>query len=232
MNIFTKSIAFAFAGVFFAGSVSAQTFHLDKDTVKAYVSGSEQIHNDISNTHTDSIKLTWQVVYHNVNATMVAGIGICDNQNCYQNVIGMPGTLKTTKYIHAGEKGSFDAQFDAMIVPAGGPYYITIEFKNGTETKYGTYEFYKWPTGIATANKTDDIMLYPNPAKNDLNIFSGSLDVKTAVITTTIGQVAASYQLTGSRSNINIESLPSGTYFIKLLDAQNNVKAIRKIVHE
>src|SRR4051812_25454572 len=101
MNNFTRLVACAFAGVCMSGSVSAQTFHFDHDTVVNVPSGFVEVHNNVHNATSSSMIVTWKVIYHNLPTDWQTALGICDNQNCYNNVAGLPGPTKTSGSIAA-----------------------------------------------------------------------------------------------------------------------------------
>lgn len=235
MNNFTRFVTCAFAGVFMAGGVSAQSFEFAHDTVMMTVStGVQELHNDLHNISTGAIAPSWQVVDYNLPASWTNAVGICDNQNCYSNMLGKPGPLKNFANVAAGTTGVFDLQVNATsALTSGGPYWVKLEVKDGTTTEYPVFIFYKWATNVATVNKEEDIVLYPNPATSELNVLlNNNTDVTTAVLVNTLGQSVAVYPLAGKESKLALDKLAPGAYFVKLLDAQNNVKAVRQVMHQ
>lgn len=217
-----------------SNNAKAQSFTLDHDTVKYVLYNNAVIHNDMNNVSSNFIFVDWKVVQHNLPADWQAAIGICDNKLCYNNIVGTPGPLKTTDTIKAGQKGVFDIQIDASSLSGGGPFYVTLEFKEGTTTDTGTFALYKWTTNVRNVTgKNEGISLYPNPVRSQLNISFENAGVKNIVITNAIGSVVGSYNVVGRKDiRLNLENLASGAYFVKFIDNEGNTKAVRRMIHE
>jgi hypothetical protein len=215
-------------------NAKAQSFTLDHDTVKYVVYNAVQIHNDINNISANKILVDWKVVQHNLPADWQAAIGICDNKLCYSNIIGTPGPSQKTDTINAAASSLFEVQMNAGSLSAGGPFYVSVELKEGTTTDTATFAMYKWPTSVRNvSNKGDGINLYPNPVRSQLNISFENAGVKNIVITNAIGSVVGSYNVAGRKDvKLNLENLASGAYFVKFTDDQGNTKSVRRIVHE
>lgn len=78
--------------------------------------------------------------------------------------------------------------------------------------------------GVNQSDKVG-VMIYPNPAKDRLNIVTDDQLVKVSIISLN-GQVV----YTGEQSNIDISSLPEGVYTVKAqtLKAVSNIKFVKK----
>lgn len=86
------------------------------------------------------------------------------------------------------------------------------------------------PTNIAKNNAlANAIRLYPNPVKDVLTIESVSLDVNVLIIDM-YGKVVYNRVCTNSDSNINVQSLNAGIYFVKISTADfcKTVKIIKE----
>jgi hypothetical protein len=59
------------------------------------------------------------------------------------------------------------------------------------------------------------IMMYPNPAKNLVNI-STNYELSTVTIINQLGQVVYNQQVTGSAVQVNTSQLQKGIYFVKV----------------
>lgn len=218
------------------GAANAQSFHVHQDTVRAVLAGYAEVHNDIMNmSSSDSIVINWKVISHNFPASWVTAAGICDNYQCYPSTIfGNPGTsTQTTKPIAPMATASFDMQIDVSSLPAGGPYYATVELKQGSTTPItATFELTKFSTGVATINRTtESVTVYPNPAHSELNVlFDGSV-VKNIAVYNLIGKAVKVFRVSGNSAKLDIDNLPSGIHFINLIDAQGKVVATRKFTH-
>jgi len=73
------------------------------------------------------------------------------------------------------------------------------------------------------------ITIYPNPVQNQLTI-SGELSLYQIEILNSLGQVYQTINPNGSVYTINILSLPSGLYFVKVSNTDNNLVKVQKII--
>lgn len=233
------SAALAIAGIFSANNANAQ-FTVAHDTVKNVVYGYVSIGNDVTNTTGLPISIDWKVVYHNLPTTWQSVVGLCDNISCYgNNILGSSAVVNVPPYTPPGTTKTSDTfstilpfhmQTDFSSVPGGGPYYITVELKYASTTKFMTYELTKWSTNVASANKMDNgVSIYPNPATDELNVlFDANAGVKTIAVRNIIGKVVSVYKVNGNSAKLNVSNLQSGIYFVNLSDAQGRTVAIRK----
>jgi hypothetical protein len=70
-------------------------------------------------------------------------------------------------------------------------------------------------TGIDEVYENAYIMMYPNPAKNLVNI-STNYELSTVTIINQVGQVVYNQQVTGSAVQVNTSQLQKGIYFVKV----------------
>ncbi len=75
-------------------------------------------------------------------------------------------------------------------------------------------------------------MLYPNPAKNVLNIELDNLlnDNKTVTIANILGEVVLSETSSGNKFSINTSNLISGVYFVTI--SNKGIQSTQKIIIE
>jgi hypothetical protein len=211
----------------------AQSFTVSHDTAKAVVSGTSNIYNELINNSSSPVSITWRVTSHTVPASWSNSIGICDNVTCYSTNI-LNGDANTTDPIPANSKGDFHIQMDASSLPSGGPYYINIEAKDasGATVKNFAFELMKFPTNVATVSKVEDITVYPNPARDEVNvIFNANAGIKNIAVYNLIGKPVMVYKVSGNSAKLNIESIPSGIYFLRMVDGQGHV-ITRKFTHQ
>jgi hypothetical protein len=81
-------------------------------------------------------------------------------------------------------------------------------------------------------NKTINYMLYPNPAKNVLNIELDNLlnDNKTVTIANILGEVVLTETSSGNKFSINTSNLISGVYFVTI--SNKGIQSTQKIIIE
>ncbi|NLN32686.1 MAG: T9SS type A sorting domain-containing protein [Flavobacteriaceae bacterium] len=66
---------------------------------------------------------------------------------------------------------------------------------------------------------SSSVAVYPNPVKDILNVSAKNADVKEVQIVNMNGQVVAS----SKAASVNVSTLPSGVYIVKVVDAKGNV---------
>lgn len=75
------------------------------------------------------------------------------------------------------------------------------------------------------ANLSDELIGTPNPVIDEFIIISGANLSETVSVYNSSGKLVAVFKLDDNKVNLN--SLPSGIYFLKLRDLENNVKSIK-----
>jgi len=70
------------------------------------------------------------------------------------------------------------------------------------------------------------VSLYPNPAKDYITVDLGAdaSNTQLIIITDASGKEVLTHLITGATVTIDLNSLATGTYFVKLLDKNNNLK--------
>jgi hypothetical protein len=86
-----------------------------------------------------------------------------------------------------------------------------------------------FPTGVAQVSSSiQNVSIYPNPAKNIVNISLENIDSKKATILLmdTKGDIINSKQIImnagTNNTSLNLTNLPSGTYSVAIIDSKNN----------
>jgi hypothetical protein len=247
-----KKAILVFLSVVGVFTAQAQSTFSIADTVKGIAGpdGTIEIHNDIIPT-SGPIKINWKVKsVGNLPASWYSGdnnFGICDNNNCflYTND-GSPvdAIVHKTSFITTGSSTTEKASRNFKIVidagedyPAGGPYYITAtltDTNDASSTKNVVFAFSKWPTSVSNVNQTtDDISIYPNPAKGDINVvFNGNAGIKNISVYNLIGKVVSVYKVNGNSAKLDLSNMPSGIYFMRLVDNTGRIVATRKFTHQ
>jgi len=228
-------------------AAQAQSFTTQYDTVYATVNGISAVYDYIINTGSTSVTLNWKVIACNFPHDWlgVTQFGICDNQYCYGNNSDMHlwndttdvgQTFTSLPYPDTTTRGKFDLSLDLTATTSTGTYYVTINLASvgiGSTSRNITFIISKWPTSVPGVSRTDNISLYPNPASNELNlVYEGLPDVKTIAVYNIIGKVMSVYRVNGTSANLDLENVPSGIYFARLMNAQGDVLATRKFAKQ
>lgn len=134
-----------------------------------------------------------------------------------------------------GIKNCFKAEYGAGHVPhtAGGAYLDTAEMYITPfllSEVCGTEEYcicntpadpvpchsIDGTTGIQLEEMNDLLMMYPNPAQNELAISLEGLAMNTISIYDVNGKFVLDQQINGSHANLNVSKLKQGVYFVKV----------------
>lgn len=233
--VYLLALPFLFA----ANAASAQSFTMQKDTVSVAGSQYFDISNYIHNDTTIAIKVSWRIIQENLPQSWKdnASFGLCDNIMCYTNSV-LGGSTQTTDTILADSQTIFKVQLDlgpSTVLPTtSGPVYVTVELTQGSTIDTVTFVAYKWATNISkTQIAKDEITLYPNPAQNEVNVtFGKETGVKTIAIYNLVGKQMVAYRTNGTSAKLDIDKIPSGIYFVRLMDNSGRVVATRRFTHQ
>ena len=236
------------AGVY-AQVSSGGSFTVQHDTVNASPpTGTYTALDAVSavGTGTTTVTIDWKVISSDFPADWVPVYSICDNSLCTVGAgLWTPsgGTLATKTSNPYGVAvgltpgGDFHMVLDFTNTVSTGCHYMTVRMNNHsvpTDTTTETYIICNTTTGVPTVSKADDILLYPNPAHDEVNIvYDANADVKNIAVYSIIGKVLAVYKVTNNSSaNLNLENIPSGIYFARLMNSQGNVVGTRKFTKQ
>lgn len=223
--------------MFGAKSTNAQSISSQHDTVWLNSLTTFDAINDINNLTSGNVTCQWRVTHTNFPADWIATLGICDNASCYSSADIWPTNMKTS-LPYAPGLGDFHVQGDLTSVATPGPYYLRVHIRNKditTDTSIQIYIITKAaPAGTNNITKlNNEVMLYPNPATSSVNIvFDAAADVKNIAIYNIIGKQMNVYRPTANSANLNVENLPDGIYFVRLLNSHGDVVSTRKFTKQ
>ena len=213
-----------------------QAFSVQHDTVSALgMTGNViNLHNMITTTQSADVLLQWQVVEHNLPAGwMNIDLGICDNKLCYPSSV-FGGTTQQIDTVRSSK--SIDLKLIVNPGPENGTYYVKVFIRDlaNTMSTTTTYVISKWATSVSNVSRNEDnVTLYPNPAREDLNVrFDGQAGVKNIAVYNLIGKMVSIYKVQGNSAKLNLNNIPSGIYFVRLLDGNGRIIATRKFTHQ
>jgi len=225
------------------------TFNLSLDTVTATVVKTGHPTDNIVNITANNLTLKWHVLdasdFPSDWLTPVA-FGICDNFLCRYNL----GNVLWNESTHSGstitstysansaheDTGSFYLSLDLSNATSLGTHWVSVSITDSATgySKTITFVINKLANSVPTVTNIDDkTTLYPNPANNELNIvYDANADVKNIAVYNVIGKIMTVYKVTGNSANLNIESIPSGIYFVRLFNSNGNVVVTRKFTKQ
>jgi hypothetical protein len=223
------------------------TFHVG-DTVYATVTGAATVHDDITNTYSDSVRVQWHVIYSDLPAdwyptgSLTTSVGMCDNNLCYgfSSLYPSMATRLSGKYAMA-PGGDFHMLLNLTGATTMGTHYVTLRLVSVNKNTYvpidsttTTYAITKAPVSVpVVSNGSEEIIIYPNPAREELNVvFDANSDVKTIAIYNIIGKVVSVFKVNGNSANLSLDNMPGGIYVVRLVNGEGAVVGTRKFTKQ
>jgi hypothetical protein len=187
----------------------------------------------LHNNLTDSMTVKWRLQSDTVPTGWT--ILFCDNQNCYN----LPTAPKTSFAFGPGDSISMHAEFSPACIAGSGTMRISADVVAGPNDTTVTNLVLTYQTSITNACATginhipanQDIAVYPNPASNQVSVsgltYGHNISVQLIDLQ---GRVINSENKTAAETvSVNVSSLPSGLYLLKLIDLQTNQATVKKL---
>jgi hypothetical protein len=233
-----KTFILAISAILFfvSGRAIAQSFTVQHDTTNTNISGSTGTINILDGVAATSSPVTikWKVVSTTFPTDWVAATGICDNALCYPSTTWTTGSTQTSDP-YSTTVGDFHLQVNADDAVTTGCYNVRVKLWNSTAPNDSIIETYivcKYPTSVPVVKSTEPV-IYPNPATAELNVvYDATADVKNIAVYNLIGKVVSVYHVTGNSANLNLENVPAGIYFLRLMNSNGQVVATRKFTKQ
>jgi hypothetical protein len=228
---------FGFISILATKNASAQSFTLSEDTVRMAVNNLTlaEPHAELTNTSPSSMTYEWKLKSSDFPDAW-KNFGICDNRQCFMYTNPLDFTiLNESLPVATGGKFKFKIQMDVSTIPSGMHYITASIWEKGApaEAKDVTFILGKWGTNVGSVSKNDDVTIYPNPAKTEINVlFNPNAGIKNISVYNLIGKVISVYKVQGSSAKLDLQSIPPGIYFMRLSDNQGRVVATRKFTHQ
>jgi len=225
---------------FFSQTGKAQSFKVAHDTVLINVTSDTSYYDNLTNLSSSPITVSWRVVASNFPSDWVKYLAFCDNITCYYNaasILWPSATTNTSAPFASGTSMVFDNVTDLRSTTSRGCYYVTVRFNNTaipTDTAYETFTI-NCATGVNTVTfEPININLYPNPATDNLNIsYSTNVEIEKIGLYNIVGEEIAGYKTTNPTiTNISTAALPTGMYFVRLINSAGNVIAVQKFLKQ
>ncbi|MES2284771.1 MAG: T9SS type A sorting domain-containing protein [Bacteroidota bacterium] len=134
----------------------------------------------------------------------------------------------TTAYELKSINLTYDPAF-ATVLPDSEQIFISSSIYSHNGAKVGS-TFYiddiAW-SGYNSTNETNgtvnNVIVYPNPSTNNINIVASSVDAAIIKITDITGRLIGTYSMTDNEANIQTTTFASGIYIYSILDQKKNV---------
>lgn len=178
----------------------------------------KSIFTNISTEPTDTM-FRWKIL----SITMPTGweFGMCDPLNCLTNVkVDDDGFFS----IKPDNQGEFKGDFVPNNVSGIGTARVlinSVKFPEMFDTL--TYTVNAWVTSVKEVNKSKEISVFPNPAKERVTIKYQTKETVAVEVYNVLGTRVKTIYHNGLESEINIGDLKNGVYFIRFKDGNQTI---------
>ena len=180
------------------------------------------------NMHSDSIQINWRLLSDTV-PNSAWSLQLCDNKNCYP----LPNTPKTSLMFGPGDSLNMHALIAPNLTAGSGWMKISAQIVGDTfPAVILTYHANVTVTsGINNiTGEPNTINVFPNPASDVITV-DGLIPSNAVTIQILDLQgriVSTESRIENTSFTKNISQLPAGCYFIKVLDTENKLTAVKK----
>ncbi|NCX94858.1 MAG: T9SS C-terminal target domain-containing protein [Chitinophagia bacterium] len=233
----------------------AQSFSMEKDTVKLIYSGPglNRLRDSIivSASSSFGVSVRWYIKSCNFPSDWLAtDPGICDNNSCYNFASSGSGlwpgrrSYTTANCLSTGGGASRDFHMQITLdngtthATTSGTYYCVAQMVNSGGSDSTTAVFAVTYNASSSVTNTvikasDEVSLYPNPAHDEVNlVYDANANVKFISIYSIIGKQMATFRVNNTSANLSLDNMPSGIYFARLINAHGEVVATRKFTKQ
>ena len=219
------------------------------DTVYATVEGTTIVEDTVKILSSSGVRLKWHVMSSNFPSDWLSesAFGICDNNSCYYNIGGdlwngisgntFTSDLYTMPSPPLGPYGDYHLALNFSSVSTG-THYVTISLTDvlsSPSTSQTTTIIISKPyaSSVPSVANTDNTVIYPNPATSELNVvYDASADIKSIAVYNIIGKIMSVYKVEANSANLNLSNLPSGIYFVRLVNSHGEVVVTKKFTKQ
>lgn len=222
-----------------SASTKAQTYVMINDTISYNISTPSHSYDSIV-IGSSSVTFKWKIIDCNFPADWVvftdSAAIFCDNQDCrlLSSLWPSVDTNETEPYASA-DSGVLELVLNLPATATPGCYYVTARLYNtavASDSAKETWYVCKAPkiTGIINSAVSRGLVLYPDPANNELNIVGA--DANKVIIIDVTGKVIAEQAFINGNAVIDLHGFRHGVYFARFIDSFGVVNATRKFVKE
>jgi hypothetical protein len=104
--------------------------------------------------------------------------------------------------------------------------YIYFDYNAPVLTNYAISTLYEKSASINENESINGIVLFPNPAQDNISIQS-SIELTTAKIISTDGKIVNEFDLTTNQKNLDISSLKFGTYLVEIESTTGYIQRLK-----
>ncbi len=175
--------------------------------------------------------IQWQILEQNYPNGW-ATYGFCDNATCRSegSAAITSAAVQSSLPIPVGDSCLLEPRVKVPVEAANGTGIIRVRVFTNSQADTITYIINKTATGINTIALNDTrVMLYPNPATEELSVYTDkSLNAAYADVYSIGGARMAHYPVAGREVTVlNTNTLATGLYLVKILDNNGAVLTTR-----
>lgn len=205
---------------FVSGGAFAQSFTLGTRLVKVQgMNTKSQLDGSVrfTNVATDATdtNFTWEIISFTVPTNWQ--FQLCDMQNCQSNIgLGKTGAF----FLKKGGEGDILVDFFPFNNTGNGSVQITVKSQKSNQIDTFTVTGYAWGTGVKENPKQQpkELSFFPNPAKDVLVVRYPTREAIEVEVFNVLGVKVRSFTLSGSETEVKIDDLKNGVYFIRFKD--------------
>ncbi|MES2381192.1 MAG: T9SS type A sorting domain-containing protein [Bacteroidota bacterium] len=201
--------------------VNAQNFTLNPKNIKAQGSSTKSaidMNIVINNTSIDATDTFYQYEVLEVNVPATWKVVVCDPEKCIDGsgTVGFKSDFTLMKNV----AGSFKIDFEPNGVPGNGSAKVLVRSVKTQSVDTFIAEAKVWNVAVktVTAQQNKEFSFYPNPAKDELILKYATKENIQVDIYNILGVKVKSVNMSGTQTNVNIEDLQNGIYFIRFKD--------------
>jgi hypothetical protein len=190
------------------------------------------VHIELINNSANAITITWRMKDYVAPSSWE--LKLCDNNNCYDLLIGNPVHESLT--VGAGDTMDMKFQFTAHCI-AGSASANVIAYVTGDSANTAVVLNYQANLTVTCVNGINDIAtgktsIFPNPANNNILVSSSTTAISFCRIFDNTGREIQPKLISNSNSgvNINIENIDNGVYYVQSFDEKGKMISTSKFV--
>src|SRR5690606_15023804 len=157
------------------------------------------------------------------------------NVTCITAISQMQATNVTNALTPSGTM-DMKTLFLADSAAIGSSGWVSVKVFDPTaqlQSKTITFVGKKVATGVVDVTRSEDnVLLFPNPANDNINVVFPNMEIKSIAVYNLIGKAVKIFKVNGNSAKLDIADVPSGIYFIRLMNDRGQIMATRKFTHQ
>lgn len=198
-------------------------FSIEPNPTEGFANASVAFFNADSHVYNNSdstINFVWKRITNDLPNGWTSGI--CTNLGCLP-----PEVDEGSFFLESGYSVEFNCSFFPNDIAGNAKVEVNIWIENdSTQMIQQTYFAYADPTNIVVTDIKNPISIFPNPVKETFSL-SNHDEILKVEIYNSLGQQVKIYS---TQSTYDVRLLPTDMYFVKVINKQNEVPAILKLI--